>query len=134
MYARAPAKLRCSETENYAKHSSVLLRRRRRFAFLLLRLILEITQAEFLQQARDVVWMPADNLGHLFAISVGFFEGFEQTAAHRLARRTVQGFLVEEGIAVGIQRTFQIINVYDPARTEQDGAMNDVPKLTHVAR
>ena len=62
------------------------------------RLILEATQAEFLQQARDVVWMPADNLGHPVTVSLGFFEGFEQTAAHRLPRGTVESFLVEEWI------------------------------------
>src|SRR5437016_3501723 len=92
-----------------------------------------MTQSEFLQQARDVVWMPPDNLGHLVTVSVGFFKGLEQTAAHRLARGTVQGFLVDEWIVFRFQRTFQVFNAYDAARTQQDGAVNDVPKLTHVS-
>ena len=65
---------------------------------------------------------------------MGFLEGFEQAPAHRLEYRTIQGFLVEERIAVRFQRTFQIFNAYDPARTQQDGAVNHVPKLTHISR
>src|SRR5262249_44279504 len=74
------------------------------------RLILEMTQAEFLEQAWHVVWVPADNFGHLVTVSVSFFEGFEQTAPHGLARGTIQGFLVEERIAIRFQRAFQIFN------------------------
>ena len=81
------------------------------------RLILEMTQAEFLEQAWDVVWMPADNSAHLFSVSLGFLVGFEEAPAHCLEDRTIQGFLVEERIAVRFQRTFQIFNAYDPAPT-----------------
>src|SRR5437867_13412713 len=79
-----------------------------------------MTQAEFLQQAWDVVWMPADNSAHLFSVSLGFLVGFEEAPAHCLEYRTIQGFLVEERIAIRFQRAFQIFNAYDPARTQQD--------------
>ena len=79
-----------------------------------------MTQAEFLQQPWDVVWMAADNAAHLFPVSLRFLEGFEQAAAHRLACNAVQRFLGER-IAVRFQRTLQIFDAYDPARTRQDG-------------
>ena len=71
-----------------------------------------MSQAEFLQQAGDVVGMTADNLGHLVPVPVGFFEGFAQAAAHGLAYGTVQGFLVEERITFRFQRTCQVPNQF----------------------
>src|SRR5439155_608805 len=65
-----------------------------------------MTQAEFLQQPWDVVWMAADNAAHLFPVSLRFLEGFEQAAAHRLACNAVQRFLGER-IAVRFQRTLR---------------------------
>src|SRR5438093_7394763 len=84
-----------------------------------------MTQAEFLQQPWDVVWMAADNAAHLFPVSLRFLEGFEQAAAHRLACNAVQRFLGER-IAVRFQRTLQIFDAYDPARTRRMAERRDI--------